>query len=354
MIKIKNLSLEYPERFGLFIDKLEVKEGDILSVIGPNGAGKTTFLNIIAMFDKPKAGDVEILGQSIFNGKGKLCFRRGMSFVFSRPYLLNRTVYENVCLPLKLRGIADTAAASQMLEIFKIGHLKNSNALGLSQGESHRVALARAFVTKPKLVLLDEPFLSLDERYKYSLINELRKIIKFSKITAIFVSQDQSEVLSLADTIVVMKDGRILQQGIPQDIFTKPASKEVADFVGVETIIEGVVTKKQDNLCFIKATDKILEAVSIYNADDNVFVCIRPEDVIISTQQIEGSSARNHFRAKVSNIQPWGLGYKIGLDCGFNLIAFVTAQSVESLNLETGEEVFASFKATAVHLILRQ
>lgn len=353
MIKIRNLSLEYLKSFNLFVDKLDIAEGQILAVIGPNGAGKTTLLNIIAMFERPKTGDITISGQNIFNGKSKLFFRRKMAFVFSQPYLLNRTVFANVSLPLKLRGMYNTKAVERALELFKINHLRNNDAFRLSQGEKHRVALARAFVTNPELILLDEPFLSLDQRYKYSLINELRRIIKLTGMTAIFVSQDQSEVLSLADSIAVMKGGRIIQQGSPQDIFTKPVSKEVADFVGVETIAEGIIISKEKNLCFIKVADTVLEAVSIYNEGDNVFVCIRPEDVIISTQQIEASSVRNHFRAKVSNIEPWRLGYKISLDCGFNLIAFVTSQSVENLNLKTGEEIFVSFKATAAHLIKR-
>jgi tungstate transport system ATP-binding protein len=153
--------------------------------------------------------------------------------------------------------------------------------------------------------------------------------------------------------MAVMINGKILQHARAEDIFTKPASTEIADFVGIETIVDGVISKKEDNLCSIKIKDKILEAVSEYEEGDNVFVCIRPEDIIISKHE-DTTSARNHFKAKIINIEPWRLEYKLNLDCGFNLIASVTRQSIENMRLSTGDDIFASFKATAIHLILRQ
>lgn len=352
MIKINNLKLRYSERFSLSVDNFSVDKGKIFTIIGPNGAGKTTLLNIIAMFDKVDNGSVEIFGEDIAKIKNKLLLRRKMSFVFSQPYLLKRTVFENISLPLKLRSSFNKARVEKMLELFKISHLRDRFANSLSQGEKHRVSLARAFIMGPKLILLDEPFLSLDKRYKESLVNELRQIIKLNKITAIFVTQDHFEALSMADTIAVMIDGRILQQGTPQAVFTRPVSKDVADFVGVETILDGRIIKKENNLCFIKAADKVLEAVSIYNEGDDVFVCIRPEDVVVATH-LETSSARNHFKAKIINIEPWGLEYKLNLECGFNLVSYVTKQSIENLGLRIGQEIFVSFKATAIHLIKR-
>lgn len=356
MINIKNLSFSYNKHFNLSIDELVVKEGEIFTLIGPNGAGKTTLLNIIAMFEQPETGSIEIFGHDILDSVDRLSLRRKMSFIFSQPYLLNNTVYKNIYLPFKLRGIKDNQRVEQILSLFKIDCLRNVDTAALSHGQRHRVALARAFVTKPKLILLDEPFLSLDLSYKESLINELRNIIKKNKVTAIFVTQDQNEALSFSDTIAVMKDGRILQQGSPQDIFTKPASKEVADFVGIENLIDGTVIKKEDSLCFIKVagTDNFLKAVSDCGLKDNVFVSIRPEEIIISRDsEIGKSSARNHFKAKITKAEPWRLKYRLGLDCGFNLTAFIARQSLEELGLDAGVEVFVYFKATAIHLIRR-
>ncbi len=353
MVKISNLNLEYSKRFRLSVDNLVIEEEKVFTIIGPNGAGKTTLLNVIAMFDKPQSGRVEVFGRDISDGKNNLSLRRQISIVFSQPYLLNKTVFENVFLPLRLRGISDGKRAEEMLELFKITHLRNDSAALLSQGERHRVTLARALVSNPKLLLLDEPFLSLDPRYKESLIGDLRGIIRSNRITAIFVTQDHAEALGLADNMAVMKDGKILQQGRPQDIFNRPSSKEVADFVGVETIVEGIITKKEENLCFIKAADKELEAVSAYSAGDDVFACVRPEDVVIS-RHLETTSARNHFKARIVNIEPWGLEYRLSLNCGFDLTASVTRQSIEGLGLIIGQEVFTSFKATAMHLIKRE
>lgn len=352
-IKIRNLKLDFPGRLNLFVEELLIEEGRIFTIIGPNGAGKSTFLNIMALFQKPDNGTVEIWGENVLNLKNKLAFRRKISFLFSQPYLLNETVYNNIALPLRLRRLHDTKAVDEMLDLFKIGHLRAYRANTLSKGQMHRVALARAFVSRPKLLLLDEPFLSLDPRYKETLMSQLRSIIHAQGTTVIFITQDQVEALSLADDLAVMKDGRVLQQGNPEDIFTKPASKEVADFVGVETVIECVIIRKEDNLCFVKVRDKVLEVVSVCNEGDNVFVCIRPEDVVIA-KHIDSSSARNHFKATIINIEPWRLEYKLSLDCGFNLVASVTAQSVKGLDLRIGQEIIASFKATAVHVIRRE
>ncbi len=352
MIKIKNLKLRFPQSINLSIDELFIEEGRIFSIIGPNGAGKTTLLNIIALFQKPDDGNIEIWGQNILNMKDVVNFRRKISFVFSQPYLFCGTVYDNIALPLRLRGVDGAKAVDEMLGLFKIGHLKSNIAKTLSQGEKYRLSLARAFVSHPRIVLFDEPFLSLDAPFKESIMHDLRKIIRSNKITAILITQDQKEALAFADELAVMMNGRILQQSSPQDVFAKPASKEVADFVGVETIVEGFIFKKEDNLCFVKIKDRIVEVVSAYNQGDDVFVCIRPQDLTISSH-LASSSARNHFKAKIISIEPWQLEYKLYLDCGFNLIASVTKQSIENLGLKVNNEIFVSFKATAVHLIRR-
>lgn len=230
MIKVENLFFSFSGNFSLSIDNLIITEGEVFTVTGPNGAGKTTFLNILALLEKPKSGRIEIFGRDILKEKDKLLFRRQMSFVFSRPYLLQGTVYDNVFLPLKLRGVRKRSYADEMLEVFKLTHLKDNAAFKLSQGEKQRVILARAFVTKPKLVLLDEPFLSLDPLSKKSLINDLQRIIKFNKITTLLVTQDRDEAISLAERIAVMKDGLILQVGKPQE-FIQPVPEKIANFV---------------------------------------------------------------------------------------------------------------------------
>ena len=352
MIKLSNLRLGFDTGFNLSVDSLNIREGEVFAVIGPNGAGKTTLLNAMALLKKPASGTLEIMGKDALAAANKMFLRRAMSVVFSQPYLTGDTVYDNVALPLKLRGLRDDTAVEEMLELFRISHLKSRSARTLSQGESHRAALARAFVTRPKLVLLDEPFSSLDERVKDSIIRDLRKVVKASDAAVVLVTQDQSGALTLCDTLAVIVNGRILQQGAPQDIFARPVSSEVADFVGVETILPGKVASKADNLCSVEAGGLTLMVVSGCEAGDSVFVCVRPENVSVSLSADAGGR-RNNFKSRVVTAAPWGLEYKLELDCGFTLQAAVTKQLVDGLALKAGGEVYASFKATAAHLIKR-
>ena len=352
MIKLRNLDFRLHSGFALNIDSLDVGEGEVFAVIGPNGAGKTTLLNILALLQEAKPGALEIAGRNALAPSDRTELRRAMSYLFSRPYLVNDTVYNNVALPLKFRGVRDSGRTAEMLEIFKIAHLRDRNANQLSQGERHRVSLARAFVTRPRLVLLDEPFSSLDARVKETIIRDLGGITRAAKTTVVLVTQDQEEALALADVIAVLKEGRLLQRGGPQEIFSRPASKEVADFVGVETILSGEVTAKSDNLCSVLAGGGTLEVVSACDIGDKVLVCVRPEAVAVSRAP-EANSVRNHFRGRIISAEPWRLEYRLAIDCGFNLIAAVTKQSLDNMGLKPGDEVYASFKATAAHLIRR-
>ncbi|MDD2806452.1 MAG: ABC transporter ATP-binding protein [Elusimicrobiales bacterium] len=352
MIKLKGLGVKLAAGFSLRLEELHIKAGETFAIIGPNGAGKTTLLNALALLQEAKAESLEIAGQNALNPANRLALRRSMSYLFSRPYLAAGSVYENIVLPLKFRGIADTGQAAKMLELFKIAHLRDRDSGQLSQGERHRVSLARAFVTGPKLVLLDEPFSSLDARVKESITADLSAITRSSGTTLVLVTQDQEEALALADTLAVLKGGALLQRGTPQEIFARPASEEVADFVGVETVIPGEVTGTSDNLCAVRAGGRDLEVVSSCAPGDKVLVCVRPEAVSVSAA-LEHSSARNHFKGKITSAVPWRLEYKLTMDCGFTVVAAVTKRSMEELGLKPGAEVYASFKATAAHLIKR-
>ena len=352
MVKLSNLVFSFDAKFRLEIEKLDVKEGEILGIIGPNGAGKTTLLNIIALHEKPQSGNIELFGREVRSTKEYVNLRREMSYVFSDPYLLKSTVYDNIALPLRLRGLSEHKRVQDMLEFFKIEHLKNNRASHLSQGERHRVALARAFTSSPKLVILDEPFANMDEGYRESLISSLRKAAKINKPAVVFTTHYREEAIALADTIAVMIDGRLLQTGRPDEIFSRPVSKEIAAFVGVMNLLEGKIIDKAQNLCSVKTGENIIEAVSDLKKDDEVYICLRPEDIVVSKQQ-ESNSARNNFKGVLTGVEPWKLAFKLSVDCGFSLAAYVTKQSVEDMNLKIGGEVYVSFKATALHLIKR-
>ena len=352
MIKLRDLALTLPSGFALKIGSLEIREGEVFAIIGPNGAGKTTLLNVLGLLQEARPGLFEIAGRNAIPSSDRTALRRSMAYLFSRPYLVNDTVYNNIALPLRFRGEKDCGQVGEMLETFKITHLRDRSANQLSHGERHRVSLARAFVTRPRLVLLDEPFSSLDARVKEAIIGDLGRITRAAKTTLVLVTQDQEEALALADTLAVIKDGCLLQRGGPQEIFSRPASKEVADFMGVETVLNGEVGAKSDNLCSVRVGASTLEVISGCEKGDKVLLCVRPEAVSVS-KAAEANSMRNHFRGRIVSVEPWRLEYRIAMDCGFNLIAAVTKRSLDEMGLKPGDEVFASFKATAAHLIRR-
>ncbi|MBI4351468.1 MAG: ABC transporter ATP-binding protein [Elusimicrobia bacterium] len=352
MIKLKNLELRLPSGFVLRIDSLEIGEGEMFAIIGPNGAGKTTLLNVLGLLQETGAGALEIAGRNALVPSDRTALRRSMSYLFSRPCLVNDTVYNNIILPLKFRGEKDDGRAAGMLETFRITGLRDCNANQLSQGERHRVSLARAFVTRPRLVLLDEPFSSLDARGKEAIIADLGRLTRAAGTTVVLVTQDREEALSLADVLGVMKGGRLLQRGGPQELFSRPASAEVADFMGVETVLSGEVSAKSDNLCSVSVAGGALEVVSACEAGEKVLVCVRPEAVSVSKAAGAGSM-RNQFKGRITAAEPWRLEYRLSIDCGFSLLAAVTRRSLDELGLKPGDEVYASFKATAAHLIRR-
>ncbi len=352
MINLRNISLRLPSGFSLEIDSLRVAAGEVFGLIGPNGAGKTTLLNILGLLQEADSGVLEIGGGNAFLPSARTRLRRSMAYLFSRPYLVNDTVYNNILLPLKFRREKDSGRVAEMLDVFRITYLRDRNANQLSQGERHRVSLARAFVTKPGLVLLDEPFSSLDARVKESIISDLGRITRAANTTVVLVTQDQEEALALADTLAVIKNGRLLQRGSPEEIYSRPVSKEVADFVGVETILSGEVRAANDNLCSVAVGGSELEVVSSCGAGDKVLLCVRPEAVSVS-RTVESNSMRNHFRGRIISAEPWRLEYRLSIDCGFSLIAAVTKRSMDELGLKPGDGVYASFKATAAHLIKR-
>ena len=349
-IEIDDLRLDLHSGFSLAIEKLTIKKGEILSIIGPNGAGKSTLLNILALFQKPESGSVNVFGKNILNGIDPLHFRRSISFVLSRPFLLDRSVFDNVNLPLKLRGGKNKGLVEEALDFFSIRNLMQQNALSLSQGEMHKVSLARAFVTKPRLLLLDEPFISLDSMYKKSLMSDLRSLIKSQETTTIFVTQDQGEALLFADRMAVMDQGRIVQAGEPREIFTRPASRDIADFIGMETVIDGVIAEKTGDLCSVKVGDIILNVISECREKDRVGVCIRHEDIVLS---LEGDTVEsvNTFSARIVAIEPFKLSYKLHLDCGFEFFTIVSQRKIDALSLNVDMNVQLSFKETAPHLI---
>jgi tungstate transport system ATP-binding protein len=217
------------------------------------------------------------------------------------------------------------------------------------------VALARAFATRPEVLLLDEPFASLDPPTRESLLEDLESILRQTKTTTLMATHDRMEALRLSDRIAVMNRGRILQIGPPAEVMNQPLDEFVASFVGVETILGGRVVKRNGGSLVADIMGKEVEAVGEANLGESVVFCIRPENVTLALYSPkESTSARNVFPGKIVKIIPMGLYHKVQLHCGFPLVAYVTGHSLENLALVEGQEVVASFKATSIHVVRKK
>lgn len=358
ILEIKNLQVKRGGVAVLDIANLSLAGGEILGLIGPNGAGKSTLLLTLSRLLKVSKGEITFKGNRIDSDHSMLTYRRNLSMVFQEPLLFDTTVFENIASGLKIRG-TDKKEIKDMVEEyaerFGIRHLIDRSARKLSGGEAQRTSLARAFATKPAMVFLDEPFSSLDPPTRESLMEDLERILHETETTTIMATHDQVEALRLSDRIVVMNRGKIAQIGTPEQVMNHPVDEFVASFVGMETIFAGAVTKTYDGAFVTSVAGRDIEAIGHVDVGDMVLCFIRPENVTLSTgTPHEMTSARNVFPGKIIKIIPMGLFYKVQLDCGFPLVAYVTHQSIENLSLMEQKSIIASFKATAVHVIRKE
>ena len=354
IMTVQNLIVQRGGVTVLDVRELNVEERRILALIGPNGAGKSTLLLTLAGLLKPSRGKLFYQGRLIDTNADRADMRRSVSVVFQEPLLLNTSVEKNVALGFKFRHLNNGEIkrnVDEALDYFGISSLAKRSAKTLSGGEAKRVSLARAFALKPQLILLDEAFNSLDPPTREALMDDLRRILETTKITAVLALHDREETLRLAQDAVVMVDGSIVQSGTTAGIFNRPDSEFVASFVGTETILEGTVQSGSTGRMEISVAGKTIQATGDFPVGQNVYCCLRPENITVSTDMPEKTSARNVFEAKILKITRQAFFYKMFVDCGFLLVAYITVSSCEDLGLCEGSTVAVSFKATAVHVM---
>ena len=357
ILECTNLVVGRNGRTVLIVDHLSLEDGQTLAVIGPNGAGKTTLLLALAGLLARTEGEVKFQGRSI-GPKGDLAFRRQLGLVLQDPLLLDISVKENVAAGLRFRHLPRNEINRRValwLENFGISHLGERPAQKLSGGEAQRVSLARAFALQPDILMLDEPFSSLDTPTRTRLLDDLQVQLDETRLTTLFVTHDYDEALQLADQVAVILDGKLKQVGAPEAVFSMPADQDVATFVGVETIIPGVVEQSKSGLLIINSKNHRLQAIGDYPTEKEVFVCLRPEDVTLSmgTEATTASSVRNRLSGSVTRITFQGPLARVSIDCGITIVALITRSSALEMALEPGQPVIASFKATALHVISR-
>ena len=241
-ISVKNVS----KKFGGFsaLDKvsLHIPDGNLVALLGPSGSGKTTLLRIIAGLENPDEGSVLYRDEEITSKSAK---ERNVGFVFQHYALFRHlTVFDNIGFGLSVRGVAKdkiSLRVKELLHLIRLEGLENRYPSQLSGGQRQRVALARALAAQPKVLLLDEPFGALDAKVRLELREWLRRLHDEIHVTSVFVTHDQEEAFAVADTVVVMRSGKIEQIGTPTEVFENPANAFVMDFLGQVNVFEGII-----------------------------------------------------------------------------------------------------------------
>ena len=338
----------------LSVPEFSLAERESVALIGPNGAGKSTLLLTLATLLQPTVGEVRFHGAQVSSSSADTSYRRRIAMVFQESLLFDTTVFDNVATGLKIRKVPAgeiRQRVGECLERFHISHLADRSARRLSGGEAQRASLARAFATRPEVVLLDEPFVALDPPTRRLLMDDLAQVLRETGCAAVIATHDQMEALRLADRMLVMQGGRIVQSGTTSEVTANPANAFAASFVGMENVFSGRIVSAEGGMLMLDLAGQQLEMVGSGEPGEKVVLCTHPEHVVVTTADPHHrTSARNVFPGTVTRIVPLGAVNKVYLECGFPLVASVTSHSLTELGLVVGSAVYASFKATSVHL----
>jgi putative spermidine/putrescine transport system ATP-binding protein/spermidine/putrescine transport system ATP-binding protein len=313
---------------------LDIERGTIFSLLGPSGCGKTTTLRLIAGFEHPSAGEVYIRGQRVTSIAP---YRRDFSMVFQSYALFpHLNVAENVAFGLRMRRVPRgerAAAIKDALDLVKLGALADRYPRQLSGGQQQRVALARAIVVKPAVLLLDEPLGALDKMLREEMQVELRDLQQRLGITAVFVTHDQEEALTLSDRVAVMRGGVIEQIGAPREIYDRPVNEFVAGFLGASNFLDGCVVSREGGVALVEtAGGRVRVVAASVPVGAKVRLAVRPERVRMNRPGGDGLSAQVRsivYRGAVTHYYMDGAGGP--------LLAY--AQNAAAGDWEVGDDV---------------
>lgn len=343
MIRIENLEIRLPG-FSLHDISLHVKGNDFFILIGPTGSGKTVLLEGIAGLVPIKNGHVFVAGKDITK---KTPEKRGISIVYQDHALFpHLTVKDNIRYGLRYHDIDRKSAGDRLhllVESLNIGHILKRLPTNLSGGEKQRVALARALIVEPKVILLDEPLSALDPVFREEIRSTLKELQDTSETTFMMVTHDFAEALALATRAAVINNGRLEQCGSIDDIFLRPSSAFVADFVGMKNVFKGRFsdTKVRVQDLEIMLDDKTDET--------NDFIAIRPEDILLGPRALRLNGG-NTFEGMITSIIDQGFTYEIHVRVGEVVFkSLITKKALVKMRIHKGGKIPVGFKRASIH-----
>jgi putrescine transport system ATP-binding protein len=298
MLILENLSKSFGKKSVIDCLSLEISDKEFFTLLGESGCGKTTLLRIIAGFETPDQGKVFIEGKDMTSTPIE---KRPVGFIFQNYALFNHlSVYDNIAVGPRIRKVPEGETeffVDGLLDTLRLKELKHARPQDLSGGEKQRVAIARAIINRPKVLLLDEPFSALDPGLRSSLRDEMAEVQKSFGITFLFVTHDQEEALSLSHRIGILKKGKLLQIGTPNELYQEPNSRYVAEFLGEVNRLEGMVEQQNGNRVWIKVDyigTLVCETQKEWETNTPVDLYIRPECILLSIKDVSGG-ASNEF-----------------------------------------------------------
>lgn len=334
---------------------LVIPANRIFTLLGPSGCGKTTLLRCIVGLETPDEGEIAIGGEVVWSGEKKIFIppeKRSLGMVF-QTYAIwpHMNVFENVAYPLRNRRVPRQEIrnrVAKVLEFVQLEGFEKRPATGLSGGQQQRVALARALVAEPKVILFDEPLSNLDAKLREATRKELRRFLTELKITAVYVTHDRLEALTISDLIAVMKAGRIIETGDPKKIYFNSDHRFVADFIGRANLIPGKLRTIEERHAVVDSAIGRIVALNSHGipAGSEAMVCVRPEFIkIVPTGEAGG---RNCFHGKIESLVFIGEAYEGEIRVGETPLTLVIDPTVSAAE---GDEIAVSFDADHCFLL---
>ncbi|HVD74767.1 MAG TPA: ABC transporter ATP-binding protein [Xanthobacteraceae bacterium] len=334
---------------------LDVPAGAFVSLLGPSGSGKTTTLNLIAGFLAPDSGDILLDERSIADVPPH---KRNIGMVFQSYSLFpHMTVAENVGFPLRMRTRLSRQDArrriDEMLALVQLGHLGARYPRQLSGGQQQRVAMARALVSHPRLLLMDEPLGALDKKLREQMQVEIKRIHRSVGTTVIYVTHDQTEALTMSDLVVVMHQARVAQVGTPRVLYEAPANLFVADFLGDSNLLTATVAQVCGDEFAVEIGSgekmRVTRGSSAAAPGSRAVVLIRPEDISV-TATGERTAGQDLLAGTIKDISYHGDTFKLDVAVGTDVLKVKVARE-RGAGMERGDSVFLTWRSSAVRLL---